>query len=232
MYDRVSGRIRVSLVQSGQPAQISHNAVFFQFPVQQRWEKILKKNKRSRSYETWEYVDFFAKIYHEFCYISLENLTTHITFMPKTNFFLCIGDLIPSLCSRSVILILANWSPWFTSFFKSVLYIPRPKLSIHTQSTSRDQSENGFLLKVWALLVDQPSRPPAVARNPPRRKVWFPLSSTMEIFDVCCCCWCCGDVWTLLPFSCKCPPELLLLIFPKIFLKLCLGVLGSAWSPP
>ena len=125
MYDRVSGRIRVSLVQSGQPAQISHNAVFFQFPVQQRWEKILKKNKRSRSYETWEYVDFFAKIYHEFCYISLENLTTHITFMPKTNFFLCIGDLIPSLCSRSVILILANWSPWFTSFFKSVLYIPK-----------------------------------------------------------------------------------------------------------
>ena len=118
-------------------------------------------------------------------------MTTHITFMPKTNFFLCIGDLIPSLCSRSVILILANWSPWFTSFFKSVLYIPewmnewtnewtsqwmnesvlyipRPKLSIHTQSTSRDQSENGFLLKVWALFVDQPSRPPAVARNPPR----------------------------------------------------------------
>ena len=51
---------------------------------------------------------------------------------------------------------------------ESVLYIPRPKLSIHTQSTSRDQSENGFLLKVWALFVDQPSRPPAVARNPPR----------------------------------------------------------------
>ena len=95
-----------------------------------------------------------------------------LAFIDKTNFFRCIGDFMPKKCSRSAILILANFSPFWTHFFISVLYIPRPNESIQTQRTSWDQSENGFLLRTWLVgaVVDQPKRPPAVARKPPRLK--------------------------------------------------------------
>ncbi len=96
-------------------------------------------------------------------------------------------------------------------------YISSPIASIHKPMVEDFHSLKGLCVEIFVnggpLSLDQPSLPAAVARKPPRRKGSGVLdrleSDCSGFFSVG------GEVTK----AARCPPELLLLILPKIFLN-------------